>query len=167
FINKLPHHLIAAFHATLSEIEEADLLINILDVSHLKLEEENRATYSVLKQLKAENIPVINVLNKIDLVNNGYLLSRYRRAFDSTIAISALQGQGLNQLLDEIAQILEKKRVYSEFSFPYQRSDLISLVYSKGEVLSRNYLKGKVVLRVRLNRSLANKLAEFKQREKN
>jgi GTP-binding protein HflX len=167
FINKLPHHLIAAFHATLSEIEDADLLINILDVSHPKLEEENKATYSVLKQLKVENKPVINVLNKIDLVNNGYLLSRYCRAFDSSIAISALQSQGLNQLLNKIAQILEKERVYSEFSFPYQRSDLISLVHSKGEVLSKNYLKGKVVLRVRLNRSLADKLAEFKGKVKN
>ncbi|GAH10294.1 unnamed protein product, partial [marine sediment metagenome] len=111
----LGYHLIAAFHATLSEIEDADLLINVLDVSHAKLEEENRATYSVLKQLKAENKPTINVLNKIDLVNNGYLLSRYRRAFDSSIVISALQGQGLDQLLDKIAQILDKERVYSEF----------------------------------------------------
>jgi len=167
FINKLPHHLIAAFHATLSEIEDADLLINVLDASHPKLEEENRATYSVLKQLKAENKPAINVLNKIDLVNNGYLLSRYCRAFDSSITISALQGQGLDQLLDEIAQILDKERVYSEFSFPYQRSDLISLVHSKGEVLSKNYLEGKVVLGVRLNRSLTDKLAEFKRKVKN
>ena len=166
FINKLPHHLIAAFHATLSEIEDADLLINVLDVSHAKLEEENRATYSVLKQLKVENKPAINVLNKIDLVNNSYLLSRYRRAFDSSIVISALQGQGLDQLLDKIAQILDKERVYSEFSFPYQRSDLISLVHSKGEVLSTNYLKEKVVLRARLNRSLADKLAEFKKKVK-
>ncbi|MFQ5834890.1 MAG: GTPase HflX, partial [bacterium] len=167
FINKLPHHLIAAFHATLSEVEDADLLINVLDVSHPKLEEENRATYSVLKQLKVEDKPVINVLNKIDVVNNGYLLSRYRRAFDSSISISALQGQGLDQLLDRMAEILEKERVDSEFSFPYHRSDLIALIHSKGEVLSKNYLKGKVVLRARLNRSLTDKLAEFKRKVKN
>ncbi len=167
FINKLPHHLIAAFHATLSEIEDADLLINVLDVSHPKLEEENKATYSVLKQLKVENKPIINILNKIDLIDNGYLLSRYGRTFDSSIAISALRSQGLDQLLEKIAKILEKERVYSEFSFPYQRSDLISLVHSEGEILSKKYLKGEVVLKVRLDRSLTDKLAEFKRKAEN
>jgi len=81
FINKLPHHLVASFRATLGEIEEADILINVLDASHPKLEEQNRATYSVLKELKADNKPIINILNKIDLIDNGYRLSRLHRKY--------------------------------------------------------------------------------------
>ena len=163
FINKLPHHLIASFHATLSEIEEADLLINILDASHPKLEEENKATCLVLKELEVNDKPIINVLNKVDLIDNGYLLSRLQRNFDSTVTISALHEEGLDKLLHKIIQILEKRRVYVEFAFPYKRNDLISLVHSEGEVLGKDYLKDKVIIKARLNKSLANKLAEYKR----
>jgi len=166
FINKLPHHLVASFQATLSEIKEADLLINVLDASHPKLEEENEATYSVLKKLRIENKPIINILNKVDLVDNGYRLSRLRRNLDSSIAISALQKKGLEKLINKISEILEEKRIYTEFTFPYQRSDLISLVYSKGEILEKNYLKNEVVLKVKLNKPLADKLARYKRKNK-
>jgi len=163
FINKLPHPLIASFHATLSEIKEADILVNVLDASHPKLEEENKATCLVLKELKVDDKPIINVLNKVDLIDNGYLLSRLQRNFDSTVTISALHEEGLDKLLHKIIQILEKRRVYVEFAFPYKRNDLISLVHSEGEVLGKDYLKDKVIVKARLNKSLANKLAEYKR----
>jgi len=166
FINKLPHHLVASFQATLSEIKEADLLINVLDASHPKLEEENKATYSVLKKLKADNKPIINILNKVDLIDNGYRLSRLHRNLDSSIAISALQKKGLKKLINKISEILEEKRIYAEFTFPYQRNDLISLVYSKGEVVERNYSKNEVILKVKLDKSLADKLAKYKRKSK-
>jgi len=161
FINKLPHHLIAAFHATLKEIEDADLLINVLDASHPKFEEQNRATYSVLKELGVEDKPVINVLNKIDLIFNSYYLSRVQRAIDSGIAISALTKEGVDELLARITQILEKKRIYTEFIFPYQKSDLISLVYEQGKVLDKKYLEDKIVVKARVNPILSKKLIDY------
>ena len=163
FINKLPHHLIAAFHATLREIEEADLLINVLDASHPKLEEENRATYSVLKQLRVDDKPVINVLNKIDLVKNHHLLSRLRRNFDSSVAISALHKEGLENLLSRITQILEEKRISVELSLPYQRSDLIALIHRDGEILSRKYRDDKIALKVRVSPQLAGRLIKYRR----
>jgi len=161
FINKLPHQLIAAFHATLKEVEDADLLINILDASHPKFKEQNRATYSVLKELDVEDKPVINVLNKIDLISNDYHLPRVQRAIDSSIAISALTKKGTEKLLDRITQIMEKKRITREFAFPYQKSDLISLVYEQGEVLNKEYLKDKVVVKARVNPILSKKLTSY------
>ena len=164
FINKLPHHLVASFRATLGEIEEADILINVLDASHPKLEEQNKATYSVLKELKADNKPIINILNKIDLINNGYRLSRLHRNLDSSIAISALQKKGLEKLIQRISETLEETRVYTEFTFPYQRNDLISLIYSRGEIIEKSYTKNEVTLKVRLNKSLADRLAKYKKK---
>jgi GTP-binding protein HflX len=163
FINKLPHHLVASFRATLDEIKEADLLINVLDASHPKLEEQNKTTYSVLKQLKIDNKPIINILNKIDLVDNGYRLSRLHRNLNSPIAISALQKKGLEKLIQRISEILEEKRVYVEFTFPYGRNDLVSLVCSRGEILEKNYSKNEITLKVRLNKSLADKLTRYKK----
>lgn len=165
FINKLPHHLVASFRATLDEIEEADILINVLDASHPKLEEQNRATYSVLKELKADNKPIINILNKIDLIDNGYRLSRLHRNLDSPIAISALQKKGLEKLIQRISETLEEKRVYAEFTFPYQRNDLISLIYSRGEIIEKSYSKNEVTLKVRLNKSLADRLAKYEKKK--
>jgi len=165
FINKLPHHLVASFRATLGEIEEADILINVLDASHPKLEEQNRATYSVLKELKADNKPIINILNKIDLIDNGYRLSRLHRNLDFPIAISALQKKGLEKLIQRISETLEEKRVYAEFTFPYQRNDLISLIYSRGEIIEKSYSKDEVTLKVRLNKSLADKLAKYEKKK--
>jgi len=163
FINKLPHHLIAAFHATLREIEEADLLINVLDASHPRLEEENRATYSVLKELKANDKAMINVLNKIDLVKNDHRRSRLLRDWDSAIAVSALHKQGLEKLLDKIAEILERKRVSVELFLPYDRSDLISLIHREGQILREEYRDDKVALEARVSPQLANKLAEYRR----
>ena len=164
FINKLPHHLVASFRATLGEIKEADLLINVLDASHPKLEEQNKATYSVLKELKVTDKPIINILNKIDLINNEDTLSRLQRNLDSSIAVSALQGKGLEELIQRISETLEEKRVYAEFTFPYQRNDLISLIHSGGEILEKSYSEKGVTLKVKLNKALADRFSKYKKK---
>ena len=166
FINKLPHHLVASFRATLKEIEEVDLLINVLDVSNPKVEEMNRTTYEVLEELKMNNKPIINVINKIDCVNNGYIISRLRRKLNSSIGISALRGDGLNKLIDKITQFIDKERVYAEFILPYEKNDLISLLYANAEILSKKYSKDKVILKTRIDKHLANKLSEFIKEKK-
>jgi GTP-binding protein HflX len=162
FINKLPHHLVAAFHATLQEVEEADILINVLDASHPKVIEQNLATYSVLKQLRAQNKPIINVLNKIDLVEDKNRIERIKRALDSPVLISALRGVGFEELLNRISQLLNQTRIDTIFSFPYERSDLISLIYQQGEVKSREYLQDRVIVEARVTPTLAKKLVQYR-----
>ena len=163
FINKLPHHLIAAFHATLKEIKEADFLINVLDASHPKIEEENKATYSVLKELGVENKPIINVLNKIDKVKNGYHLARLQRNLDANITISALYQKNIDKLIYRIMEIIKRRKIETKFVFPYQESKLISLVYREGEIISKEYLKDKIVLKAKVNPALAGKLSKYRE----
>ena len=165
FINKLPHHLIAAFQATLKEIKEADILINVLDASHPRIEEQNQATYTVLRDLEIENKPIINVLNKIDLLKNSYPLARLERIMEPAVAISALGKDGLKELLKKITLFLKEKWVEAEFSFPYQRSDLISLVCSQAEVKKKDFLAQRVVLKTKINPFLAQKLIKYQNRK--
>lgn len=165
FINKLPHHLIAAFQATLKEIKEADILINVLDASHPRIEEQNQATYAVLRDLEIENKPIINVLNKIDLLKNSYPLARLERIMEPAVAISALGKDGLKELLKKITLFLKEKWVEAEFSFPYQRSDLISLVCSQAEVKKKDFLAQRVVLKTKINPFLAQKLIKYQNRK--
>jgi len=162
FINKLPHHLVAAFHATLQEVEEADILINVLDASHPKVIEQNCATYSVLKQLHAQDKPIINVLNKIDLVKDKNRIERIKRALDSPILISALREVGLEELLNRMSQMLNRTRIDTVFSFPYERSDLISLIYQQGKVKSKEYLQDRVIVEARVTPVLARKLVQYR-----
>jgi len=164
FINKLPHHLIAAFQATLKEIKEADILINVLDASHPRIEEQNQATHTVLRDLEIENKPIINVLNKIDLLKNSYCLARLERIMEPAVAISALGKDGLKELLKKITLFLKEKWVEAEFSFPYRRSDLISLVCSQAEVEKKDFLAERVVLKTKINPFLAQKLIEYQNR---
>jgi len=166
FINKLPHHLVAAFHATLKEIEEADILINVLDASHPKMMEQNRATYSVLRELNIQNKPIINVLNKVDLINEKERLERIKRAVDSPVLVSALTGFGFNELLERIEEMITKRRVDSVFSLPYKRSDLISLVYDQGEIIEKEYLEDRVIIKAKVTQALAEKLAQYRDDNK-
>jgi len=162
FINKLPHHLIAAFHATLQEVEEADILINVLDASHPKVLEQNAATHRVLKELNAQNKPIINVLNKIDLVEDKNKLERIKRSLDFPILISAIKEIGFDALLNRISQMLNRTRIDTVFSFPYEKSDLIGLIYKLGEVKKREYLEDKVIVEARVTPVLAKKLEQYR-----
>lgn len=162
FINKLPHHLVAAFHATLQEVKEADILINVLDASHPKVMEQNEATYSVLRELGAHTKPVINVLNKIDLIENGARIERIKRALNCPIEISALKGFGIDNLLTRIAAMLEERMVDTVFYFPYERNDLVSFVYENGRVKDKRYLDGKVVIQAKVSLPVAEKLVQYR-----
>lgn len=166
FIHKLPHHLVAAFHATLQEVEDANILINVLDASHPKVMEQNQATYSVLQELNANNKPVINVLNKADLVHNRAEIDRIKRALNSPVVISALKGFGLEVLLDRIAAMLEGTMIETLFIFPYERNDLISLVYDNGQVTDKKYLNDKVAIQAKVTPILAEKLAQYRNESK-
>jgi len=162
FINKLPHHLVAAFRATLQEVKEADILVNVLDASHPKVMEQNEATYTVLRELNARDKPVINVLNKIDLVEDKAKIERLKKSVDFPVLVSALTGSGIDDLLDRMASMLDKERVDTVFFFPYDRSDLISLIYNEGEITDRKYLQNEVMIKAKVTPALARKLIRYR-----
>ena len=138
FIQKLPHQLIAAFRATLEEVLEADLLLHMVDASHPRFVEQMTAVNDVLRQLSADSKPTIMVYNKIDSVDAQYVIEELVRA-PSSIAISALSGQGLPQLLELIEQYLKRTKVDIELTIPYNNTGIISQIYDSGDVLGTDY----------------------------
>ncbi len=109
FIRKLPHHLVAAFRATLEETVEAFLLLHVVDASHPQMVAQIEAVHEVLAELGIAEKPTITVLNKIDLVKNTYSLRERVAAHPATVYLSALTGDGLPQLLDAISDVLERE----------------------------------------------------------
>lgn len=105
-LHNLPHHLLHSFRATIEELRYADLLINLLDASSSFIERQNETALSTLQELKIENRPILTVLNKKDLIKDKFLLERLRRKFPDGIFISALTGEGLEELKEKIANSL-------------------------------------------------------------
>jgi len=98
FIRNLPPGLIASFHATLSEVREANLLLHVIDASNPAMDEQIKAVEEVLTAIAANTIPTIMVFNKIDRAASASLLSAYRRRYPDSVSISAVTGEGLDEL---------------------------------------------------------------------
>jgi GTP-binding protein HflX len=166
FLHHLPHHLIEAFKATLEEVVEADLLIHVLDISHPRVYEHNQAVFSVLKELQADNKPIITALNKIDLSEDKVWLARLREDFHNSIAISAKLKQNLDPLIEKIQENFSERMVYLELKIPHSRMDLVDLCYREGKVEEVKYLQKGIKIRLNLPTVLSQKLLHNKEIEK-
>ncbi|MFC1624625.1 GTPase HflX [Candidatus Omnitrophota bacterium] len=134
FLYNLPHHLIESFRATLEEVKAADILINVLDSSNPQIHKLDEAVYNVLEELGAENKTIINVLNKIDLVNDGHYLGRLKKGFRNAILLSSLKGEGMEQLIDEIVNLLPGLVTDIKIELANTRMDVVNLIYKYGKV---------------------------------
>lgn len=134
FIQKLPTMLIAAFHATLEEIAEADLLLHVVDMAHPNAFSQFESVQYTLKEINAGHIPAITALNKIDLLGNPERAQEIASQYPQSIGISALKGTGIRELLDLIQKELFEKLVPIHVKLPYQQGQLISLFHEAGQV---------------------------------
>jgi len=138
FIQKLPHHLIAAFRATLEEVIQADLLLHIIDISHPQYKEQSQAVYQVLHELKADTRHLITVYNKVDKLENPEALDQLLHS-DNSIAISALSGLGTDKLLRLVQNFLKEQTVEMALLIPYSDNNIIAKLYEVSTVLSTEY----------------------------
>lgn len=121
-IRHLPHQLVAAFHATLEEIQEADLLIHVVDASHPEAARQIRVVEEVLEELAADHQPVLPVLNKIDLVQDEKVLAALKEQLPGAITISARKRLGFDALLEKLAQSAQAVK-NERFPVPREKED--------------------------------------------
>jgi len=134
FIQKLPTSLIAAFRATLEEINEADLLLHIIDITHLNAQAQAEAVYQTLAEIHAEDIRVLTVLNKIDRLDHPEKAREALQNFPNAVAISALTGVGIPDLLSSVSNSLYEALNSIVVRLPYEQGKLISLFHEIGQV---------------------------------
>lgn len=149
FIQNLPHHLVAAFRATLEEVVEADLLLHVVDASHLNHERHINAVQEVLKQLGAQDKPMIIVFNKIDEVMD---LQSISHTDIPAVNISALSGEGIEELLQMVASMLKQRYTVIKLTIPYHKSNLVSLLHQKGKVVQEKYQEDGIEVEVEISR---------------
>ncbi len=134
FIQKLPTALVAAFRATLEEIAEADLLLHIVDITHTNAQAQAQAVYQTLEEIEADHVPIITVLNKIDLLTDPDKARQSVEAFPNATAISALTGIGIQDLLKFINDHLYESLRQIVVRLPYQEGGLIATFHNFGQV---------------------------------
>ena len=139
FIRKLPHQLVEAFKATLEEVTEADLLLHVVDISHPLAEEQMAAVDTVLKEIHADQKPTLVVFNKVDRLPRQEVPARFFERHPHAVSVSALTGQGLSTLLEEIARHLRPARQLVRVAIPHERADLIARLHSVGQIVERRY----------------------------
>jgi GTPase len=139
FIRKLPHHLVESFKATLEEVNEADLLLHVIDASHPRVDEQIEAVEGVLRELGVKEKPILPVLNKIDLKTVQNQLGRLSSKLGRAIPVSALTGEGLDALRNELADFLRNRSMQVELRIPASDGKLLASIRSSGKIHSAKY----------------------------
>ncbi len=159
FISHLPTHLIASFRATLREAAEADLLLNVIDVSDEGFERHMGAVDRVLEEIGAGDIPQLLIFNKIDRADPE-TIERVRRDYPGAALISAMRGDHTETLLQEIHGRLCAPRCY-RLSIPLTCQRDIHYAHSRGRVLRKEYVGDRVKLSVEMGTREIQQLEEY------
>lgn len=134
FIRKLPHQLVEAFKATLEELEYADLLLHVIDVSNPEWREQARIVDELIRELGAEGIPCIRVYNKCDAA----FTAQQEREQDA-VYISARTGEGIPALLEAVDKRLDKGTKRVVIHLPYDKAGLLDGLYREAKVEGVEY----------------------------
>ena len=150
FIQKLPTTLVQAFHATLEEITEAELLLHVVDISHPNALAQYQSVQQTLKKIGAEHVPVITALNKIDQLKDPELAQATLAEYPQALAISAQVGTGLPELIQRVKEELYETFAPLKVYLPYQQGQLISLFHEAGQIDRIEHTRGGVMIHGRI-----------------
>jgi GTP-binding protein HflX len=161
FIQKLPHHLVDSFKATLEEVAEADLIVHVVDAAHPQVETQIDAVHTVLDEIGALEKPMLYVFNKIDDEKGRNAAKRLARLRPKSVAVSALTGEGIDLLYDELADCLKGRKVELRLSVPLSEGKLLSTLQKNASILEEEYEGANADLLVRVSAQLAAQCRPF------
>ncbi len=158
FVRKLPHQLIEAFRSTLEVVNESDLLIHVVDSSASSPVGQIEAVRIVLAEIGAGEVPELLAFNKADLTPEA---KRLAQRYPGSVMISALTGEGVDQLLEAVGDRLRALAQVVELVVPYERGDVLAAVHREGEVLVERHRDEAAQLRVRVDQAGAARFREW------
>ena len=159
-VSRLPHHLVEAFKSTLEEAVNADLILNVCDVSSPEFDRQLEVTTQVLSELGADQTPVLTVLNKCDQVELPPMT-----ADKHTAAISAKKGWGLDELLEKISQNLPETHRRLQLLLPYDKAGLASEIRIEGRVDTEDYRSDGIFLDALIDCRILHKVQDYVVKE--
>jgi len=138
FVRNLPHQLVEAFRSTLEEVQDADLIVHVVDASHPDPAQQLKTVRDVIGEAGARGIPELIAFNKCDLIGDDERLLLRGLASDA-VFVSARTGDGMEELLREIAHRLPKPDVQMDLLIPYDRGDVVFGLHNRAVILSTTY----------------------------
>lgn len=156
FISKLPHHLVNAFHATLEELEYADLLLHVIDASDPNLEKHVAVVDRLIAQLAKPGTPVLKCYNKADLVYSEDIPKG-----KDIVAISAKRGKNMDGLLKAIEETLGHSRHHVILRFPYDKGGMVETLHDNAQVKKVEYTEAGIEVETVLDPILYGRLAQY------
>ena len=157
-IRRLPHNLVEAFKSTLEEAASADIILHVIDINDSEAAEKTDTTRQLLAELGCGDIPVVNVLNKCDLIQNDIPESK------DTVKICAKTGEGFDRLLKAISENLRETSKRIKLLLPYDRAGLTSKIREKGKVFSEEYTENGIEVDALADITILNELLKFEVR---
>lgn len=164
FVRKLPHSLVAAFRATLEEVNDAHLLALVADASHPAASEHIAAVYRVLSEIGADDKPIVHVFNKTDLAEASEL-RRLLSEYPGSLALSAKTGEGISAFLERAEAELGHSRVRMQLRIPQHQAGIAARLHANARVYSEEYAGNMILLDVEVEPALAQSLAEYRVEE--
>lgn len=165
FIRSLPHTLVSAFRATLEEVQRASLILHVSDASSRLSAEQDAQVEIVLKELEAEKRPRLRVMNKVDLLDEEVaksLVADSARPGSKTIYVSAVDGTGLEVLLERIDKMIEEDQVSRvHLRIPQSEGKMLALLEARARIHSREYKDGAVELELEAPESVVRRVKKF------
>lgn len=156
FIAKLPHHLVKAFHATLEELEYADVLIHVIDASDPNREDHIAVVEKLIAQLAKPETPVIRCYNKADLVYPEDI-----PVGEDVVAISASQGKNMEGLLKAIEKALDHARHQVKLCLPYAMGGMVETLHNEARVLKVDYTPEGILVEAILDDILYGRVKDY------
>ena len=163
FIQKLPHNLVEAFHSTLDEIREADLVLLVVDAASAQRAAQLKAVQDVLGQISASDIPRLIVFNKIDLLEDGATeeLVRLRNLYPDAAFLSAKTRRGIDELLVKLEVEVEDRYAPMDVCIPYDQGRFVTIAHEQARVSYESYEPDGIYLKVCLPASLIKQFRQF------
>lgn len=162
FIRNLPTLLVAAFRATLEELLHADLLLHLIDLSNPDWEMQVDAVEKTVHDLKGGHIPVINVFNKIDALDDPDVLAQALEQIPGSVGISAQNGTGIDELFARVREMLSDRFGTIKALVPYEQANLVERAYDFGRVLQKEYRDDGIYVEAELSAELRGKLEPYR-----
>jgi GTP-binding protein HflX len=159
FVRKLPHQLVEAFRSTLEEVRETDLLVHVVDASAPEPEMQIDAVRTVLDEIDAGAVPELLVVNKADRAPRA--ATRLADAHEGAVVVSALTGDGVEELLRAMGDRLRSADRIVELVVPFERGDVLAAVHREGEVVDESHSEGATVVHVVLDDAGRARFREF------
>lgn len=163
FIRKLPHHLIQAFRSTLEEAKYADLILHVVDCSNEDMDSQMYTVYETLKKLEVGDKKIITAFNKIDVCDREETLKDL--AADRTVRISAKTGQGIEQMLSAISEVIAEGKQLLDKMFGYDEAGAVSNVRKYGQVMEEEYRNEGIYIKALIPREYMYLFVEEKKKK--